>query len=133
MDKKSTLFFLILCVVFISILGVFAIGFTNHEGHTTCPIAMSGNCSYMENVFAMAMHHIDSIQDFSEGTAISGFGIILLILAVAAVSLFIKPKEPALLLSKINFNFLKYKAHPVFTRILKWLSLNNKLDTHPQY
>jgi hypothetical protein len=133
MNKRSVLFFFIAFIVLISTLGVFAVGFANHESHTTCPITVfsSDDCSSMSDTLSMVMHHISGIQSFTEGIATSGLSIVLMILSVAVVSLYIKPVNfLSNLVLKSRYIYIKYTSHPIFKRILKWLVLRNKMDIY---
>lgn len=115
----------------ISTIGIFAIGFANHESHTTCPISIGSDCSYMNNAFAMLDHHISGVQTLTEATTTSSIGIVLIILSALVISWLIKPKDfIANLVTNFRYIYIRYTAHPVFLRILRWIALRNKLDIY---
>lgn len=129
--KKKSIFFFIVCVVLISVLGVFAVGFAGHERGDRCPVTIGNGCSYMDNAFAMAMHHISGIKALTEATiTYSSASIILIILsAIAFVSWF---RQADLSYDAVlhRYIFIRYKTHFIFKRILRWIALHNKLDTY---
>jgi hypothetical protein len=131
--KKNKLFFIIVCVALISAIGVFSFGMIGHTENGTCPISVFSNdeCSFMDNTFAMASHHISGIQALSDGIITSSLGIILMLLSVVLVLLFIKPANIIdNLISNFRYINIKYKTYPMFLCILKWIALHNKLDTY---
>jgi len=133
MNKKSALFFLIVCMVLISTFGVFAISMTDHNEHTTCPMSVfsDGGCSYLDNALAMAIHHISGIQTLTEATLAYGASIVLIILSALIITYFIKPADFIdNLITNFRYIYIRYTAHPVFARILKWIALRNKMDTY---
>lgn len=127
--KKKSLIFLVVLVVLISTFSVFAIGMVGHSENGTCPISMGSDCSYMNNALAVVDHHISSMQVFAEGMTTSDIGIILVLLSVALILLFIKPANAIDNLT-INFRYIyiRYTAHPIFMRILKWIAFRNRLE-----
>lgn len=135
MNKKPTLLFLIVCMVFISILGIFAIGIAGHGEHSICPVSVfsGGECS---DTFTMAMHHISGIKALAEGVLTPEVSvlIVLLILVTGIVSWFIKPADFIdNLVANFRYIYIRHTAHPIFTRILKWITLHNKLDTYSYF
>jgi hypothetical protein len=129
--KKKSFIFLIVCIILVSAFGVFAIGIAGHIENGACPIAMGSDCSYMNNAFSMAMHHISGIQSFTEAVIASGISIASIILSAIAVSWFIKLADSiSNLFLRFQYIYLKRVAHPIFRHILKWIALRNKLDIY---
>jgi hypothetical protein len=129
--KRKSFIFLMVCIILASALGVFAIGIAGHTENGACPIAMGNDCSYMNNAFFMAMHHISGIQSFTEAVVASGISIASIILSAIAVSWFIKLADSiSNLFSMFGYVYLKRVTHPIFRRILKWMALRNKLDIY---
>jgi hypothetical protein len=132
--KKKGLFLFIMFLLLISTFGAFTVGAINHTENGACPIAMGSDCSYMDNAFAMAMHHIDSMQDLIDGAIVSGLSTALMVLAVLALFWFTKLRDQeSVFTSKTPFIFSRYKTQPIFARILKSIALRNKLDIYSQY
>lgn len=131
--KKKPIFFFIVCVALISVLGVFVVGFTGHESGDRCPVTIGNGCSYMDNAFAMAMHHISGIKALAEATiTYSSASIILIILSAVAFVSWFRHRQAGLSYDTVlrRYIFIRHKAHFIFKRILRWIALHNKLDTY---
>lgn len=114
-------------------LGVFGLPFLVGAGammdHGFCVVAkIFGAGCPAEGIFGIALHHISSMGEMTLGV----FSFAAALFAVLIFTSFIT--ADALLSShKPAFNPSKVFSIEPGARILRWISLHNKLDPHPVY
>lgn len=123
--------FIVITFLIILSLGVFGFPFLLGAGammdHGFCMVAkVFGTSCPAGGVFGVALHHISSVGEMT--LAVTGFAAVLLLIFILAFS--------TAGISIVDNLRLIYRFENVFTeepraRILRWLSLHNKLDPHP--
>lgn len=123
----------IISTLLIVILGSFAlfgfvwIGSMDHGSVFSCPFAMAfgDRCPSVGGSLVFLSHHLSGLQDFFRG--IIGFVLLLFLLflvpaAVISFKIIYGSKELSLLVRELN--------PTPFQKILFWISLHNKQDSH---
>jgi len=119
--------------VLMAVLGVFVFGFLQHNMHNDGECMAFGtlvsNCGILHNSVALAIHHISSLQIFSEIT-ISSLVIVfsLIILTSLIFDLIYKLQK-----NEGDFHFSDKEFSIVYnfkSKLIEWLSLFNKRYSH---
>ncbi|OGI87709.1 hypothetical protein A2995_01365 [Candidatus Nomurabacteria bacterium RIFCSPLOWO2_01_FULL_33_24] len=128
--KLQTISILMIIVFIVISIGFLTLG---SMGHQACPISkiFGLSCPPLNDLLALANHHLSGLQSFTQATFNSDIGLILFFSIFLSVAfLFLKTGQ----LSKIKpplswvYLFIRRLNFSPNNKFIKWLSLHNKIN-----